>query len=168
MIIREVIQGTPRERGLAHGRAFRHVIAANLGLFVEQPASWGGQQSEAQAWFRAQREKHYATWPWLAEEIAGIAEGAGLPLDLVERLNFRIWQYRFYGTGQCCSSFVGTLQDGRTIIGGALDDPRWIYGFVDVRPADGLRYMTFPVCGTAWGNRGMNEAGLVLSTSSQE
>ncbi len=167
MLFRETFRGGPHALGLAQGMAYRHLIAAVVSAFAEHPNAWTDQRVEAEAWFGAQREKHFDVWPWLADEISGIAQGSGIPRHLIERLNFRIWQYPVYGVGKACSSFVGDLADGRTIIGGSLDDPRWIYGFVDVQPVDGLRYMTFPICGTVWGNRGMNEAGLVLSTSSQ-
>jgi predicted choloylglycine hydrolase len=57
-------------------------------------------------------------------------------------------------------------KEGSFITGGTLDDPRWLYAFCEVRPKEGYRYMSFPIAGTCWGNRGMNEAGLVLNTSS--
>jgi hypothetical protein len=168
MIYRYKFSGSPGAIGLEHGKAFRGSIEAIISIFVEHPNEmWSHRRDEALAWFRHMRDKHYNEWPWLAEEIAGIAKGAGIELELIEQLNFRTWQYPLIHQGHACSSFAAKMHDGNLISGGSLDDPRWLYAFTDIAPAGGLRFMTFPICGTAWGNRGMNGAGLVLGISSQ-
>jgi hypothetical protein len=102
----------------------------------------------------------------LAEEIRGIADGSGLPRETIELLNFRAWQYFLYGSGGACTSFIGRSADAGLVLGGALDDPRELYGMVDVAPGDGFRFMTFSLLGTAWASRGINAAGLAIGISS--
>lgn len=168
MLIKETFAGTPRQIGRAYGRTYRHLIAINAAYLVERPNPNLPDHlvPGAERWFRQQRERHFDLWPWLADEMAGIAEGSGVPRPVIERMNFRIWQYPVYGKTHACSSFAVRARDGSLISGGMLDDPRWLYVFCEVRPRKGFRYMTFPITGTCWGNRGMNEAGLVLNESS--
>lgn len=167
MFFVERLGGTPHQIGVAYGRAFRHVIAANCCWSVQHPnAAWSDRIEQGEALFKTLRDRHLERWPWLAQEMAGIAEGSGVDLDLIERMNFRIWQCGLYGAGSGCSNFIATLPDGRLLVGGSLDDPRHIYGVVDVTPAQGYRYIGFPLCGTVWVARGMNQTGLSLATSS--
>ena len=140
MLLKETFAGTPRQIGLAHGRAYRHLIAINTARLVERPNPNlpDDMIPDAERWFRKQRERHFDLWPWLADEVRGIAEGSGVPHALIERLNFRIWQFSYYGRGHACSSFAGRAKDGTWITGGTLDDPRELYGFCEVQPR-GLR-----------------------------
>jgi hypothetical protein len=168
MIFKETFSGTPYQIGQAYGRAYHHIIGRNVSWMLVAKDSMIGEKKipAAEKWFRAQRERHFDEWPWLADEMKGIASGSGVPLDFVQQLNFRVWQYNFYGTGHCCSSFVAHAKDGTVITGGTLDDPRDLYVFCEFRPKKGFRQMTFPIAGTCWANRGMNDAGLVLGISS--
>src|SRR5690606_29984868 len=128
MFFLEKLHGSPRQVGLAHGRAFKHVIASNCGWSVQHPnATWSDRIDQGEAWFAMQRDRHFDRWPWLAEEMAGIAEGSGIALGLIERLNFRIWQCGLYGAGSGCSNFIATMPNGQLLVGGSLDDPRYIY-----------------------------------------
>ncbi len=61
-----------------------------------------------------------------------------------------------------------TLSDGTIANAGALDDPPDLYcGAVRIVPDEGYRYISFPITGTSWGNRGLNSAGLAVGISSQ-
>jgi hypothetical protein len=168
MIFKETFSGTPHAIGVAHGRAYRHIIGANVAWMVERVDRTISkkQTPAARKWFRIQRDRHFDEWPWLADEMKGVSEGSGVPLDLIQQLNFRVWQYQFYGTGHSCSSFAAHARDGTVITGGTLDDPRDLYVFCEIRPKKGFRQMTFPIAGTCWANRGMNDVGLVINVSS--
>lgn len=162
-----VLQGDPRQLGRQQGAALRHQIHANvaalLGDFLTgtNPA----RLEKITAWQGRLREFCFDHWPWLQPEIQGIAEGAGLEPAVAELLSFRAWQYEVYHAG-ACASFAATGADGRVVTGGTLDDPRWLYVAAQVQPTQGLRYLSFPIAGTVWANRGMNEAGLALGISS--
>lgn len=160
--------GTPRQLGEAHGEIFRDTIRANVRLLVDNSHRAANKNclEAATAWARRQSRCHCERWPWLGEEIRGIARGSGVAFEKIEQLNFRIWQYGIYGAGHACSNFIGTTQDGVLLLGGTLDDPRELYGFVEVAPDAGHRFMTFLICGTVWGSRGINDAGLALGVSS--
>lgn len=161
------MQGAPRELGRQHGTALRSQIHANVATLLGDylTGTMSTPRAVIDAWQKRLREFCFDHWPWLPDEIAGLAEGAGLPPSLAELLNFRAWQYDVYHRG-ACSSFALPGAEGALLTGGTLDDPRHLYAFVHCAPATGLRYLSFPIAGTAWANRGLNEAGLALGISS--
>lgn len=164
-----VLKGNAYKIGVAHGEAFHEVIATNLAMLLDDWHRHGNANwlDEAESWAYKQAQRHGELWPWLRDEMRGIADGSGQSVDRIILLNFRVWQYNIYGAGAMCSSFLGHAADGTLVTGGALDDPRELYGFVDVAPDAGYRFMSFAICGTVWANRGLNEKGLSVGVSSQ-
>lgn len=162
-----VLQGGARELGRRQGAAVRGQIHANvaalLGDFIT--GAKGPSRDVIRAWQTRLRAFCFDHWPWLQDEIAGLAEGSGLDLELAELLSFRAWQYEVYHAGNC-SSFALPGAGGKILTGGTLDDPRFLYTIAQVQPAQGLRFLSFPLAGTVWANRGLNEAGLALGISS--
>jgi hypothetical protein len=162
-----VLKGTPRELGRRQGTAVRSQIHANIAVLLGDflTGAKSAQLEKISAWQKRLREFCFDHWPWLQPEIQGVAEGAGIEPALAELLSFRAWQYEVYHTG-ACSSFALPGADGKILTGGTLDDPRFLYTIAQVSPSTGLRYLSFPIAGTVWANRGMNEAGLALGISS--
>jgi hypothetical protein len=162
-----VLQGSPRELGRRHGEALHRRIHANVHALLGKylTAAQAAQRAKIRAWQQRLRTFCYDHWPWLQEEIQGIAGGAAIAPEIAELLSFRAWQYEAYHAG-ACSSFALPGAGGQTVTGGTLDDPRWLYTVAQVQPDQGLRYLSFPIAGTVWANRGMNEAGLALGISS--
>ena len=162
-----MLQGAPRALGRQQGAAVRSQIHANVGALLGDflNGTKVAQMKKISAWQKRLRTFCFDHWPWLQEEIEGIAEGAGIDLELAELLSFRAWQYEIYHAG-ACSSFALPGTGGHILTGGMLDDPRFLYTIAQVQPAQGLRYLSFPLAGTVWANRGMNEAGLALGLSS--
>ena len=162
-----VLRGEPRALGLQQGAALRSQIHANVEALLGDylTGAKGPPREVIQAWQQRLRAFCFDHWPWLQEEIAGIAEGAGLDRELAELLSFRAWQFEVYHAGSC-SSFALPGAGGKILTGGTLDDPRFLYMVAQVQPSRGLRYLTFPLAGTVWANRGLNEAGLALGISS--
>lgn len=162
-----VLQGPPRELGRRHGNALRRQIHANITALLGKFLTGAGpaQRAEIRAWQQRLRAFCFEHWPWLQAEIQGIAEGAAIEPEIAELLSFRAWQYEAYHAG-ACSSFALPGTGGHLLTGGTLDDPRWLYTIAQVQPDRGLRYLSFPIAGTVWANRGMNEAGLALGISS--
>jgi len=162
-----ILKGEPRELGRQQGAALRSQIHANiavlLGDFITGAKS--AQMDKISAWQTRLRTFCFDHWPWLQAEIHGIAEGAGIDNELAELLSFRAWQYEVYHAG-ACSSFALPGANHQIVTGGTLDDPRFLYTFAQVQPTQGLRYLSFPIAGTVWANRGMNESGLALGISS--
>ena len=162
-----VLQGAPRELGRQQGAALRSQIHSNIGALLGDflTGARGPAPAVIRAWQKRWRTFCFDHWPWLQDEIAGIAEGAGLEVELAELLSFRAWQYEIYHAGSC-SSFALPGAGGKILTGGTLDDPRFLYTIAQVQPAKGLRFLSFPLAGTVWANRGMNESGLALGISS--
>jgi len=162
-----VLQGGDLERGRRHGASLRAQIHANVAELLGNllPASSPARRAQILAWQKRLRVFCCDHWPWLPAELQGIAEGADLDLATVELLNFRAWQYDAYHAG-ACSSLAVPDEHGHILTAGTLDDPRHLYAVVQCQPVTGLRYLSFPIAGTAWANRGMNESGLALGISS--
>ena len=162
-----VLSGAPRELGRQQGAALRSQIHANIGTLLAGfvTGNEGPSPDVIRAWQKRLRTFCFDHWPWLQDEIAGIAEGAGIEPELAELLSFRAWQYEIYHAGSC-SSFALPGADGKILTGGTLDDPRFLYTIAQVQPTKGLRFLSFPLAGTVWANRGMNESGLALGISS--
>lgn len=162
-----LLHGAPHALGRQQGAALRSQIHANVGALLGDflRGAKVTQRAEIRAWQHRLRAFCFDHWPWLQEEIAGLAEGAGLDRELAELLSFRAWQYEVYHAG-ACSSFALPGADGKILTGGTLDDPRFLYAIAQVQPTLGLRFLSFPLAGTVWANRGLNESGLALGLSS--
>lgn len=162
-----VLRGSPRELGRQQGAAVRSQIHANIAVLLGDflTGAKAAALPKITAWQQRLRAFAFDHWPYLQEEIKGIAEGAGIDPVLAELLSFRAWQYEVYHAG-ACSSFALPGAGGQILTGGTLDDPRFLYTIAQVQPTSGLRYLSFPIAGTVWANRGMNEAGLALGISS--
>ena len=169
------LKGGAQDIGKRHGAIFAEHIRRNLSILVwrEGYEPLPRQDPAFQRWVDDQEEILAANWPWLLDEMRGVAQGAGLEYRDILWLNLRVWQYHFY-SGQpaspaaACSSLIVALADGSVASAGALDDGCEYYcGLVEVAPAQGHSYMSFPIAGTSWGNRGVNSAGLCVGSSSQ-
>ena len=165
-------RGSAQAVGQSYGAACREAILANLNVLVYRDGyePLPRQDKDFQAWMRRQEASLAKHWPWLLEEMHGVAAACGVQTEDILLLNLRAWQYDYYGKppAECCSSLAITLADGTVACAGALDDPREYYcGPVHVSPDRGHRFISFPIAGTSWGNRGMNSAGLATGISSQ-
>lgn len=166
------LTGTPTAIGREYGEACRDEILANLKelVFREGYEPLPRREPEFQAWVRRQEGLLSKHWPWLLEEIAAVAAGCGVDCEDILLLNLRAWQYEYYGRPPAggCSSVAVTLTDGTVACAGALDDPvKYYCGPVRVAPDRGYAFISFPITGTSWGNRGLNDAGLAVGISSQ-
>lgn len=162
-----VLQGGDRVRGRQQGVTLRAQIHRNVAELMGNLLTGANPARRAQilAWQQRLRAFCFGHWPWLQEEMQGLAEGSGLDGATIEQLNFRAWQYDVYHAG-CCSSIAVPDAQGHILTAGTLDDPRHLYAIVQCQPTQGLRYLSFPIAGITWANRGMNESGLALGISS--
>lgn len=165
--------GSAREIGLEHGRACGDHIRRNLDVLVYRKGyePLPREDRSFADWVRDQESVVARNWPWLLDEIAGVASAVGVGYEDILLLNLRAWQYEFYGAQPAlsqCSSLAITLDDGTIACAGALDDSLEYYcGPVRFSPTGGNSFITFPMAGTSWANRGMNSRGLSIGTSSQ-
>ncbi len=162
--------GSPRQLGFAAGQTFQAAIRGNIDILVRRTGYTPlPRHGDFFRWVETQRDLLMRDAPWLLEEVDGIAEGSGFSCEEILLLNLRAWQYEYYaGAPEQCSSLLITLDDGAVANAGALDDSaRYYSGLVKVRPERGYAFITLPIAGTVWGNRGVNAAGLSLGVSSQ-
>lgn len=166
-------RGSPQDIGRMCGSALQDGIRSNVTRLVRNEGCRERYESDPRfrQWIVGQEAAIAGKWPWIREEARAIAEAAGLDYEDILLLNLRAWQYDVYGpvaVGQACSSLAVTMADGTVSCSGALDDPAELYcGPVRIVPDAGYRFVSFPITGTVWGNRGLNSAGLAVGISSQ-
>ena len=162
-------QGAPRQIGIEYGKRFAPQIEKNVASLLGSVVP--RQAPGFQAWVQSQESLIARHWPWYIEEMRGVAEGIGKRYEEVLLLNLRAWQFNYYGAAQAthgCSSLAITLADGRVACAGALDNAIEYYcGPVRIAPDLGHRFISFPLAGTSWVTRGMNDAGFSVGISSQ-
>jgi isopenicillin-N N-acyltransferase like protein len=168
-------EATPTDRGRAFGAAraeqvagtlagYRRLFAATQGLTRSEIEQLGGKVAGLL----------YRTWPDLAEEITGIAEGAGVPEPELFAANARTEILAGTRPGEC--SVVGVLPD-RSATGRLLLAQNWDWHPVlapsrvlwTVRQPDGTWFTTLTEAGIL-AKIGLNGSGLgvmlnILSTS---
>lgn len=169
----EVFTGSPENIGRMHGICFKDQILYNLKTLVwdSRVKDLYANDSDFPNWLRKQEKLISAEWGWILDEMRSIAEAVGTNYRDILLLNLRSWQYPYYkavSIGEACSSLIVTMNDGTVACAGTLDDPIELYcGPVKIVPNQGYRFITFPIAGTCWGNRGMNSEGLSVGISSQ-
>ena len=153
MIVSEYA-GSPEQIGVEYGKKFSATIQKNISMLVKR---FIREQLPLEdrvfiEWVDNQENIILKNWPWLIEEMRGVAEGSSQTYRNILLLNLRVWQYDLYCVKpNACSSMVIVLADGSLANAGALDDPRDLYcGLVKVVPNNGYSYFTFPITGTCW------------------
>lgn len=168
----QAFEGTPEQIGSTYGRAFAEMTRANVKELVWR-IGYEPLPDQDPAFVRWQRDQEAMLgrhWPWLLEEIRAVAAATDLAYEEILLLNLRAWQYNYYGAEpqSQCSSVAVTLADGTVACAGAMDDTEKYYcGAIKLVPDHGHRFISYPIVGTSWGGRGLNDAGLAIGVSSQ-
>jgi len=149
--------GTPREIGLAAGRALGPRLATSIARYLrERPQHPGALDVDA---------LHRGALPWLRtlptryqEELEGLAEGADLPLQRVAE-----WEYIEICVDDGCSGFVGRL-DGRAWV--ARNNDTFVpalEGYATIREVTGrIPTLCFGLEGSVFTATGVNRDRLWL------
>jgi len=172
-----VLEGSPHDRGYAHGEAFADEIAANVDRYLDYFSSYGVDEDTA-------REQAADLAPLIAEkneryyeEMEGVAAGSDLPLEDVTIVNVRhtivysAFSEDISGTPEAepaptdgCTSFgvlPGRSASGHTLVGQNWDWLKSIDAFLmDARPEEGPNFLTLTEAGMVGGKFGMNEHGI--------
>lgn len=155
--------GTPREIGLAAGRALGPRLGTLIDRYLqERPQHPGALDVDA---------LHQGALPWLRtlparfqEEFEGLAEGAGLPLQRVAE-----WNYVECCVEDGCSGFVGRL-DGRAWI--ARNNDMFVpdlWGYATIREVTGrIPTLGFGLEGDVFTATGVNRDRLWLHNQALE
>jgi len=173
------VRGGPRERGRQYGEAARERVRRSVAAYDEVFAHWAGWDRDK---VRAEAERFRAPiaafGPRYLEEIAGIAEGAGVGETDVLAINVRT-EIMFAASARSagpprrippeCSSFAALpgRTGGPVLVGQTWD---WlVHSFettvvLEARQDDGPDYVTVVEAGLL-AKLGMNSAGVALATN---
>jgi hypothetical protein len=159
--------GTPREMGLAHGQALRHLIPVGIEMCCRfhRPE----HTARLKELTRVYLDRHAAAFPHLVEELRAVADGAGVPLEDLAAMSLRAYNNvtaEFPEMAEDCYSLAVTESDRGPLQGGALECVPWMYVVARMRPTSGYAFIHTPWAGTQWGVRGMNEHGLSIGQAS--
>lgn len=163
--------GEPYELGYEHGTQAQALVAHNLGLYFRRfREEVGLARDEVLRRAGVRLERLESEHPDYAAMVAGIADGAGLPILDIAALNARY--ELFYGEfaqqglrGNACTAFAllpGAAGNGHLLLGENWD---WFPGvaglWLHIR-REGLSLLCFTEAGIAGGKIGLNSAGVGL------
>ncbi|MEI7742340.1 MAG: C45 family peptidase [Chloroflexota bacterium] len=168
------VSGTPRERGRQYGEQARSRVRRSIEIYravFGHYAGWDWEQVIAHA--QAYRPAIEAIHPRYLEEMAGIAEGAGLVFDDILAINVRT-EVMFAAVARKaaseCTSFAvlpGASASRHVLIGENWDWKRHMTETVVVLEAtqdQGPSYVTMVEAGLL-AKAGINSAGIGLATN---
>ena len=168
MFILETHTGDAYERGLDHGRTFRHLIHAHVHVrVVRQPFQATEQQYEQVVAPRRRVIEQHA--PDIFDELRGIAEGSGVEYRWIERLHFHTWDKypRVMIPHDACTGVGLMTTDKGAVVGGTMDaDARAGVALTRHRPKGARAFIQMQWVGSAWGHNGVNETGLAITQQS--
>lgn len=165
------LRGTPRAMGRAHGEALRRQIADKIGRWHEAIAlAYGQAPAPFLARFLGETDFRQAIARWtpaLAEEIAGLAEGAGLDETTAYALQLmdeEWWFGKSAGPGHCSSLGIHPGGEPATLMGQTMDLPHWHEGaqaLLRLTDESGVETLVFTSAGMV-GLMGLSGSGLGL------
>ena len=159
--------GAPYEQGHAHGERFQALIREHVAATCVLEA---GHESEIAGAVARIRENIARAAPNQLDELRGIADGAGLPLESILKLSF--WpDVTSLTVGLRFCSLIGLsgLGDSRPALAKNSDHPLNTVRFLVLQRSavEGLRaYARGTFVGTLGTRAGLNDAGLALTTAS--
>lgn len=173
-----IVEGDPRTRGQVHGESLRTLVREHYGRWLEAIGNDLGCDPETYVRNFLSKMRFGAAierWaPGLLEEVRGISEGAGVPLDIAlarQLSDEEPWYRRSVRLSRPshagCSSIGSRSADGgQIVIAQNMDMPDYCDGFqvmLHVCPSGGLpESLVFTLAGKI-SLAGMNSAGLAMA-----
>lgn len=156
--------GTPYEIGHQTGEATKFAVVCAVDMLARQFHDWDSAR------FKKARDRHMSytekACPDVVEEVAGLADGAGQPFELMYLTNF----YASMRAGhEGCSNLILTGTPDGPVLAKTTDLPahEGKHSAVRlIRPKDGPATLSMTWVGTVWQGTGINEAGLAIGGSS--
>jgi isopenicillin-N N-acyltransferase-like protein len=168
------VSGDPRERGHQYGRQAADRVQRSVEIYrnvFRHYAGWDWDRVTAHA--REYRPAIEAAHPRYLDEMAGIADGAGLAFDDILAINVRT-EVMFAAVarkaaGECTAfaALPSATADGHPVVGQNWDWKPHMTGTVVVLEAeqdDGPNFVTVVEAGLL-AKTGMNSAGIALATN---
>jgi len=161
-----VVSGTPREMGLALGKLMRPEIQTFVPRFLEMAQKEEGEKLSSQNLDQAWKTMEPFMGSQFTEEMAGLAEGAGLPVELLRRAHMipAISEYACSGVaiwGKATQS--GHLYQIRNLdytTSAHLQDFRCVVVYI---PKDGIPHLNPSFAGSIGCHTGLNMEGIALT-----
>jgi len=155
--------GTPYDRGLAHGKTFAALVREHIAVTCQIEA---GHEAEIADLLSCIENNIRLQAPANLEEARGIADGAGVDLASILKLNY--WPEVTSATVglRFCSLVAFTDVDDGPIIGKTSDHPLVSIRFLALQRVgnrDGYDYIRGTFLGTLGTRAGINQAGLTIS-----
>lgn len=152
-------EGSHRDIGLALGRWGAEACHGHL----LRSSAWAGvQRWRGSAEAAAMRAHVEQAFPWIMDELSGLAEGLGLPLEDVFLWNCRgdLWAMAPDGcTTVLAAARLSHNEDGDPGFAGRC-------GLVDLRPPEGPAFVSFVYPGSIPGHTfAVNDAGLAMTVN---
>ncbi len=174
-----VLEGTPKERGIIHGRALKTEIKKFIDRWkkdIQDSTNLDPDVYIKQLLNETDFIPAIKRWaPDLLEEVEGIAEGSGIEFDTIfaRQLSDEDWWFRTEkkynqenSIPRACSSMgVFNQKNGLTIVAQNMDTSSYWDGFqvlLHIKYPDGLETYIFTAAGGISMN-GMNNRGLAIS-----
>ena len=174
------LAGTPYQQGLDHGRLLRDRIHHNVAVYLDRFEK-AAQLTRDEALARARRYRDAIAGQSqdYFDGMRGIADGAGLPLDVIVALNVR-YEIIYYQTAALamatpvmsevardgCTAFAIAPEasaNGHLLLGQNWDWIPLVQGaLLHTAEPDGLETLSFTEAGIFGGKIGLNSAGLGL------
>ena len=170
-----VLEGTPYERGLTHGKTLKKEIHEVVALWKAQLGSPGGAYADAFIQ-KFLEETDFAPaikkWtPGLLEEVRGIADGAEIDFDTIYafQLMDEIWLYQSGLEGEACSAIAFERQGDRpSLVAQNMDLEPFREGYqvlMHVKHPDSDLESLFLTCAGLIVTTGMNNAPLGVAVN---
>ena len=155
-------EGSPYERGVAHGKAFAPLVREHIGVTCQMEA---GHEAEVANLVAAMERNIGEQSPATLEELRGLADGAGHDLAAIMTLNY--WPEVTSATVglRLCSLVAFSDGPAGPIIGKTSDHPLVSTRFLALQRVaneSGLDYIRGTFLGTLGTRAGLNAAGLAI------
>ena len=150
-MIHLTLSGSPYEIGFQHGQALRALVD---GIVKHESRRHAHLEPESLD-LNGVLDRVRGAFPELLEELRGIADGSGVPWDLLLEVNLRVLHY--------CTVIAFTHSKVGPLLGKNLDFP--IYAFqmlFTVRPNEGHAMTHIGCAGSVASYGGLNDAGLAM------
>lgn len=162
------VSGTPEEQGITQGRALRDTIMENIAVTRQKLVQDGVDRAFYQDYIarnaKFMKERH----PALVAEMAGIAQGAGLPFEDVLSLNIPAYFMTKYMKQECSMLLARgkATSDGNTYLIKNRDMSTYIRQAVIKRELPDVSIIEVNGAGTVtYPASGINSHGLAISTT---
>ena len=151
LMIHVVLSGSAYEMGYQHGQALRSLVDGMVRYELRRHAHVSPEPLD----LAVVQERMKRVAPELLEELRGIADGSGLPFDLLLEVNLRVLHF--------CTVVAFTRSDDGPLLGKNLDCPMYAYQvLLTVQPEEGHAFTHIGCAGSVASYGGLNTAGLAM------